>query len=179
MAKPIILLDVDGVLNPCPFKAERSPGWAFEPTFRSNERSGRWPLNVSKEMAQELLSITDDIRWLTTWCDQAHPNIGGPVFGWPEFPVLQDHRKFSRNFFWKPANVQDVTREPGPPVIWIDDDSAGYVEACTLESLDPHGRLLVITPECDIGLTREHFARIREWLADRELTGADEPAPLA
>lgn len=67
---------------------------------------------------------------------------------------------------WKPQAVFNFLRNPGGKVVWIDDEVdlfiADFIELGV--DIDPHGRLLTICPECDVGLTREHIASIKEFI---------------
>lgn len=164
--KPIIPLDIDGVLNPCPFNAERSKDWLFEPEFRSSPESGRFLLNLSKEMGQALLDLDCHIRWLTTWIldeDQANPNIGAAL-GWPKLPIIPIAPHGPSDFFWKPRAIKTLLENPGPKVIWIDDDINSFLQHFQPDVLDPHKRLLTIVPESDIGLTKAHINIIKEFI---------------
>lgn len=166
--KPIILLDVDGVLNPAPFKASWSPDWKFEPTARSCQESGGWPLNLSKEMGRAILDLNCEIRWLTTWIkngDFANPNIGARL-DWPRLSICPVQRKMSENIFWKPLAVKEFLENPGPKVVWIDDEADTLRDIFTLDELDPHRRLLVINPEPFEGLTKEQLNTIQVFLKE-------------
>lgn len=163
MDKPILLLDVDGVLNPCPFDKNRSSDWAFEKTFRSTLASGGFNLNLSWEMGQALLGLGCEIVWLTTWIldwDHANENIGR-AFGWAEKKVPE----VTREQFWKILEVKRILAEPGPKVVWIDDDALNFLELFEDGAdLDPHSRLLVVCPDSSVGLTKAHLQEIKEFL---------------
>ena len=166
MDKPIILLDVDGVLNPCPWKPEDSPDWKFEPRWPSSTESGAFPLSLSKEMGQALADLNCQIRWLTTWIlteDFANPEIGKRL-GWDRLPVCHIERRFSDNY-WKPTAVQKILETEGPKVVWIDDDADYYAQVFDGIS-DPFGRLLIICPDSHVGLTRDHIDTIKVFLKD-------------
>lgn len=169
MDTPIILLDVDGVLNPCPFnKHPRGLEWKFEPEFRSSVESGRWPLNLSKEMGQALLDLKCEVRWLTTWIrdeDFANKDIG-PALGWEHQRVCKISVRGMSDHWWKPRTVKELLQSPGPKVIWIDDDADGFAQHFDEGELDPHNRLLIISPESDIGITREHIDTIKLFLQE-------------
>lgn len=169
METPIILLDVDGVLNPCPFdKHPRGLEWKFEPTFRSCADSGGFPLNLSKEMGQALLDLKCEIRWLTTWirdADLANKNIGSAL-GWERQRVCAITLRGLSDYYWKPRYVKELLKDPGPRVVWIDDDADGYAQHFDEGELDPHNRLLIICPECDIGITHDHIDTIKLFLSE-------------
>ena len=166
-----ILLDIDGVSNPVRFLPQDSSDWQFEPSFKSTKASGGFTLNLSREMAAAILGLGCDIRWLTTWGHHAHFNIG-MHFDWINYPVLAEPPESSgmygggSDWLWKPRAVMDFLKDPGDKVVWIDDDADDYVDHWQKHGLvlDPHNRLLVICPETNIGLTRDHIKRIDEFL---------------
>lgn len=164
--KPILLLDVDGVLNPFPFDARRSSDWHFE-EFISTKASGGWTLHISKEMGDALWDLDCDIRWLTTWEDHAHHNIGGPVFGWPTLPVFF---KDEGSFFWKADRVKRLLQKPGPPVIWVDDDLEEVAKCIEdWDEFDPYERLHMWPGiQSSVGLTKDDIQCLESLV--RELT---------
>lgn len=159
--RPILLLDVDGVLNPVPFTTTWSSDWEFLPEFISSEESGMWPLNVSAEMAMAITDLGCDVRWLTTWGDHAHDNIGA-AFGWRLLPVVAQPDR--RSFSWKVKAATEILSEPGPPVVWIDDDIAEFACRTDFTTIDPHKRLITVCPKTNVGLTRSHISYIAERL---------------
>lgn len=169
MTKPILLLDVDGVLNP-----DRLPDdWEFEPRFQSDEESGGLPLDLSREMGAAIEEVGFDMRWLTTWGEYANTNIG-PHFGWRAMPVAAEPYK-EHPYFWKVLAVQRLLAEPGPLVVWIDDEADKFVNLFgEYEALDPHYRLIYVAPNPRWGLRREHLEWIKNQIAIRTTSAIDE-----
>ena len=177
--RPILLLDVDCVLAPSPFNRATTRDWLWEPPIVSDEISGGFTLHLSREMAAEVVGLGCDIRWLTTWAHDASRNIGAH-FGWPEHPVAATPKSPGLDLpfsywkhipLWKPRAAFDILANPGPPVVWIDDDIGTFLdlpyESRLGRELDPHDRLLAIAPVYDTGITRAHIAEVREFLAGR------------
>jgi hypothetical protein len=164
--QPLILLDVDGVLNPFPF-TDIKRDWKFEPTFTSSIESGQFSLNLSKEMGQALLDLNCQIQWLTTWIrheDFANPNIG-KALDWPIQKEAQLVIAGLTDPFWKVRTVKSILSIPGPKVIWIDDDAARFIEHFSDWSLlDPHDRLQIIVPDPQVGLTKRHIQIINDFI---------------
>jgi hypothetical protein len=172
-----ILLDVDGVLNPDFFEAENCPDWVFEPKFKSSKASGRYTLALSREMGKAIEDLNCQVHWLTTWGTHAHFNIG-IHFDWNNHPILAEKpppiiepdgmygRREVEDHFWKPRAVKKFLLEPGPKVIWIDDDIEAFQERIAQNgmTLDPHNRLLTICPDELVGLTKQHLNLIREFI---------------
>jgi hypothetical protein len=175
-SRPMILLDVDGVCNRLSGPGSEED-WAWEPMFYSTDASGRFPLHLSREMADALFLLGADIHWLTTWDYHANFNIGSH-FHWPTLPVLAGPGSPTLNFgmfgtHWKPAAVVKLLRDPGPPVVWIDDDVRYYVDLPYEhalgegEVLDPHDRLLAVGPAPHAGISKANVAEIQEFLRGR------------
>jgi hypothetical protein len=170
--KPIIVLDIDGVLNTFVPVAERSADWKWDPEFRSDRDSGRFLLNLSTEMARALEKL-GELRWLTTWIyngDQANPNVGAH-FGWnlPLLDIVKDTTTPRVSIFerpdpwWKSNSIKKLCAEPGPPVVWIDDDIEWFLRDGP-QDLDPHHRLFCVCPDADVGITRAHIEMIKNHL---------------
>lgn len=160
MTQPIIFLDVDGVLNP---QNDDNSDWSFEPLVSSEG----FPLLLSREMAAALWSISTDIRWATSWAhteDSANPDIGA-FFGWPKLPtpMIGFPRQFGNGSLWvKVAVVRDELANPGPPVVWIDDQLVALMNLPMSRGadFDPHKRLIGCGPDSRVGLTRRQLNRI-------------------
>lgn len=168
MTEAILLLDIDGVLSPFPFSAERSSDWKFEPEFISCVDGRMFRLTLSKEMGQAIAGLGCGIRWLTTWCDHAHPNVG-QHFGWPKYPVAGRPRGMS-DFTWKPATVFDLVHKHSGPLVWIEDEAEDYYEgylkrAFEQTPLDNPDRLIIVGPESKVGLTKDALEYVQDRLS--------------
>jgi hypothetical protein len=159
----VILLDIDGVLNPCPFSTERSKDWVFDPEFVAK----CFQINASCEMARALLDLNHPIEWLTTWCmydDSANQHIGPCI----RMPRLKNNRTpYPDEGWWKLAVYNLKRLQFDGPIVWIDDDLAGAglpVEygKTAVDPLDP--ATLYVCPETDVGLTKAHIEAIAFFL---------------
>lgn len=160
MRKPILLLDVDGVLAPG-FFGERSDNldWSFEPIVATDEASGQFRVMLSREMGAALMALDVDIHWLTTWRHHANTQIG-PRIGLPQLPVLGDDNE---EWPWKVLEVLKMLLRKEGPVFWIDDDALGYVASANLQSYVDDGDLIVICPDPTYGIRRhdiEYIAKV-------------------
>jgi hypothetical protein len=125
--RPLILLDVDGPLNPWKAKPTRRPvGYA---TFRMfpDGWHGRKGLRVwlnprHGDMLGALADATGgELVWATTWLEQANELIG-PKIGLPELPVM--HWDVVGSPRWKfDAALRWAC---GRPLVWFDDDFTAY-----------------------------------------------------
>jgi hypothetical protein len=122
MSKPLLLIDVDGVLNPVG-RHKPEKGW-------QRLHLGDWWVNLNPMHGEWLNSLADafELTWATTWEDEANQYIG-PVIGLPELPVI----RFSEEDFtpetpqpdqryetWKLPSVKAYVGDR--PFAWLDDD---------------------------------------------------------
>jgi hypothetical protein len=79
--RPLLFLDVDGVL--LPVGPGRPPG--YEPA-----RAGPFPVFVSPALRAAAPALVDafDVHWVTSWNHDANVEVG-PLFGLPHLPVLE------------------------------------------------------------------------------------------
>ena len=161
--KPVIYLDVDGVLNALDVveKAEGDDCWGdFEVhanvTPTNIPAFGRgYDLCMSKKMVAELASLDADVKWLTTWRQDAAEHVA-PLVDAPDWPVVD----------WTvekgAALAQDQAYNPRP-FVWIDDWEAteGNVKYFLMEPEVPY---LLIKPNAYSGITRKQMEEIREFI---------------
>ncbi|MGW6390851.1 HAD domain-containing protein [Streptomyces sp. NPDC055103] len=168
MTKPLLLIDVDGPLNPYAAQRERRPegytthrmrpsGWLFEAK----------PLRVwlNPEHGGELLALAEayELVWATTWKDEANDWIG-PQLGLPELPFIdwpRMHGKAPRGTFWKTQYILEYAE--GRPFAWVDDDITSYDREYVERNHLAAALLLRVDPR--IGLLRPDFDALVEWAA--------------
>lgn len=168
MTKPILLLDVDGVLNGLGGPEALCPDWKWNAPFHSSLESGGFKLTLSREMGDAIRALDLDVRWLTTWREHANPEVGARL-GWGLLPVA--NREVEQDRFGslvidrgKGHAAKVLLANPGPPVVWIDDDAPWIGVA----NLDPHGRLVAtIQPDYLAGLSRAEIDRVRDVLGQQ------------
>ncbi|GAA4591643.1 hypothetical protein GCM10023194_51450 [Planotetraspora phitsanulokensis] len=165
MTRPLLLLDVDGVLNP--FAAARCPPGFDEYAMFDDEE----PVRLCPEHGRWIseLGRLCDVAWATGWNDNAN-RLLAPVLGIPPLPVLA-----------MPAPFQPRDKVPviaaaaaGRPAVWIDD-------AHTPEALDWAGGrrepTLLVAIDPAIGLGRTAVDEVLRWVT--ELDRPPRPAPPA
>jgi len=160
--KPLILIDVDGVLNP-DFSAKTRKhlvwhkGWVIVHadvdgyTYRLtlNPEHGDWLKTLAAETGAEL-------AWGSTWENYANTHIG-PVLGLPELP-------------WAPAPRGSkahgvIPWTQGRPFVWFDDDPLVKRDCSGVDQ--PH---LIVEVDERAGLTQAHVEQARDWLKARDWT---------
>lgn len=154
---PVWLLDIDGVLGPTgrrsleTYSVLPGVGWqgsvAYIPTLVERIEALHYSGRV-------------EIRWLTSWEDEA--NEAWAQIGFGPFRTLRSRDVPSGPRWWKTEHVRRVLAE-GRRVIWTDDEIGDHLN---LDAQNPHPeRLLVACPTAHIGLSHSDLNRIEEWVA--------------
>ncbi len=167
VTKPLLLIDVDGPLNPYAAKPERRPAGYGTHRMSPTGWTGAKPLRVwlNPDHGDELLALAEayELVWATTWKGEANDWIG-PRLGLPELPFVdwpRMHGKAPRGTFWKTQYILEYAA--GRPFAWIDDDITSYdheyVERNHLAAA------LLLRVDERIGLTRPDFDALAEWAA--------------
>ena len=164
---PVLLLDVDGVLNAV--QVELPDGWR-RGTYNGFVLS--WDPTVTARLRDLHESGRVELQWLTTWTENADKLLAEPM-GLPR--GLRTHSRddvlptgFAGLFrglsgWWKLAAARAVAEaEPGRRIVWIDDDLAEQAED-TSEWLAANGQVLVVAPDFFVGLTHEQLDEIEAW----------------
>jgi hypothetical protein len=165
---PILLLDVDGVLNAA--RVDLPEGWR-RGTFNGFVLS--WDPTVTARLRGLHESGRVEIQWLTTWTTNADRLLAEPM-GLPR--GLKTHaredaaptgflgRLDGESGWWKLDLAREVAEaEPDRRIIWIDDDLARQA-ADTGQWLAAHSHVLVVAPDLFAGLTHEQLDEIEAWL---------------
>lgn len=171
MTKPLLLIDVDGPLNPWDNGRVRPPGYQ---TFRFPLR-GCHPIKPQRvwlrpEHGDWLLPLAADfeLTWCTAWQDQANrfvaPTLGLPQLPWIRFPgALTEWAAWVRAG-WKYPQV--LKYAAGRPLVWLDDSfrSKRLVEtrdqflACR-ENVPTS--LVQVDPK--LGLVKDNIKALKRW----------------
>jgi hypothetical protein len=109
--RPLLLIDVDGVLNPFAARETREG-------FTLYQLAG-FPVRLNPAHGAALRALIDrfDLVWATTWEDKANALIG-PRVGLPSLPVIHFDLRHHDGAKWP-----DVARFVGDrPVCWLEDD---------------------------------------------------------
>lgn len=127
MTRPLVLLDVDGVVNDLGHLDGHDRPWEV----RLIQASG-FTVHIPAYMPNLIqgLAAVAEIHWCTTWRESANTEIA-PLLGVGPFPVVDDGTS-NPWMDWKPAAAHGVAStaiEGGRSVFWIEDFYGEYPEA--------------------------------------------------
>ncbi|MET8225674.1 hypothetical protein [Streptomyces sp. NPDC005301] len=180
MGRPVLLVDVDGPLNPYAAKPYRRPeGYEthrlLTPNWEAAERrrltefglpdKAVKPLRVwlDPRHGPALTALPFDLVWATTWEDEANDFIA-PVLGLPRLPFISwpaQRPEPADGVFWKTPAI--VAWAKGRVFAWIDDE---ITEADRTWVLDHHdGPALLHRVDPRSGLVDEDFDVLGAWAA--------------
>jgi hypothetical protein len=146
--RPLLCIDVDGVLNP--YFAHRV-GARFVA-----HRVGNHVVHLEPAHGPSLLAFADrfDLVWATSWEDEANEIIG-PLLGWPTLPVI--HFDSEVNKTGKSPAIEHYAA--GRPLVWIDDQPLRGDRAW---ERDRNLRIptRILKPNSGQGLGSDHLAAI-------------------
>ncbi|SDG35080.1 HAD domain-containing protein [Klenkia brasiliensis] len=169
MLPPLLLLDVDGVLNALDRgdAPDRVRG-----TFAGYLLS--WDPTVTQRLADWHAEGTVELQWLTTWAGNADLLLAEPM-GLPrglrvheradgEGPSGYTSSLGGAPNWWKLGAARAVVAEdPTRRTVWIDDDLALRAED-TQAFLAENPQVYVVAPDLETGLTHGHLDAVEAWL---------------
>lgn len=162
--KPMLLLDVDGPLNPWPMHPTKAAEAGYT-KHRITTSQGPFPVYLNPAHGDALNALTDvvDLVWATSWEHEANTLIAPllglptslPVITWPDGAM----EVYSRGS-WKTKHV--ATWTAGRAFAWFDDEVNRYDRnyLAATNGIGPH---LLVRVEEHHGLKPEHFDRVRGW----------------
>ncbi|MFE3504139.1 hypothetical protein [Kitasatospora sp. NPDC059160] len=177
---PLLLIDVDGPLNPYAAPDSRCPegygthrllpeSWVARHAPQPREQVEPLRVWLNPAHGPELLSLPYELVWATTWMDEANTFIG-PRLGLPELPYVRWTDLFGEGgedpdgLHWKTRDL--VAWAAGRPFVWLDDE-LGPQDIEWIAAHHPAEALpLWVDPRA--GLRDLHFAALREWAEDAE-----------
>lgn len=159
-AIPVLLLDVDGVIN------VSRPAWPDKDAYATVYADGtgypfRWSPALITELAQLHRDQIVEIRWCSTWCAHAATlndlwSLHGIEPAWTGVFTREQTRAVK-------LNTAKFELDSGRRLIWIDDEA--IPPAKTRRACGMTGDALYITPTAHTGLAPAHIRQIRRFAA--------------
>jgi len=148
---PLLLLDVDGVLNPFPSTPEGFEEYAFFPGEHE-------PVRLSPVHGEWLVELGEvyDIAWATGWGENANRYLV-PHFRLPEYPVV-----VVPSIRFDPVEkVPAIDAYAGDrPAAWVDDIVTPEARTWAAERMAP---TLLVEVDSAVGLVRAHVDGLLAW----------------
>lgn len=183
MDKPLLLLDVDGPLNPWAAKPHRRPeGYSTHRLDPVDIHGKKWSVFhrgkllrvwLNETHGPELLKLGEkfELIWASTWGPEANRLIG-PVLGLPELEYvnfwvhsdLPEKPERVDGVYWKTPLITEWAA--GRPFAWVDDEvreeDRAYLADC------PGGPALLHHVSPRLGLLGNDFEALAAWAAGLE-----------
>lgn len=158
MTRPIWFLDIDGVVN--------AAGDNLRPHLVRTEATTAgttWPIHYSPEVVKFINMVHRaglvEIRWLTTWGEDARTSFA-PAVGLDDFPAYD---MYDSGGWWKAEIVEASILDESRPFVWTDDDIAEEQIARFAGSVDEP--TLLVSPSTEVGLTSADLRRVLEFVS--------------
>jgi Swiss Army Knife RNA repair-like protein len=155
--RPILFLDVDGVISLFDFPMDRPPPGAFH--------SIDGIIHCIGDRAGELLGRLGDrfeLVWATGWEEKANEYLPHILELGRELPVLRfDGRAVFGSAHWKLQAIDDYAAER--PVAWIDDFLDKECRAWAERRAAP---TLLVESESAVGITEEQVEELLAWVEE-------------
>ena len=157
-SRPLLLIDVDGVLSLWGFDPNRRPAG----TFTSVEGIVHF---LSEQAARHLLALQSDYEsvWCTGWEEKANEHLPGAV-GLGPFPYLSFDAHVEAGAttpgHWKLGAIDAYARDR--PLAWVDD---ALNDACRTWAAERGAPTLLVQTSPDEGLAERHADELRAWAA--------------
>jgi hypothetical protein len=181
--RPLLLLDVDGVVNALPDESDDLMVWSDWKSGWARADGSRYHITFAPEVVAQLLawhtSGALELQWLTTWGHDANDELR-VLLGLPELTVAGTHQDAGApsevdaashadvapaapdpltGRWWKYDVVRRVLAEqPGRTVIWVDDELYGPSRFRTWG--EEHPDVVPVGPNPRCGLVQADFDQI-------------------
>jgi hypothetical protein len=160
MDKPLLLIDVDGVISLFGFDPKRPPAGRFEFV----DGIAHLLSSTAGEHLREL-SEPFELAWCTGWEEKANEylpfalGLPGPL---PH--VIFDPCDRPAGAHWKLAGI-DAYAGKSRPLAWVDD---AHDERCTAWAATRDAPTLLVGTDAAVGITVEHVTELLGWAQSRK-----------
>jgi hypothetical protein len=155
MDKPLLLVDVDGVISLYGFDPAKPPPGSFTIV----DGIAHFLSATAGEHLREL-SADYELAWCTGWDEKANEYLPYAL-GLPGELPLVPFEDFDRppSAHWKVASI-DAWVGPDRPLAWIDD---AHDHRCHTWAKARSAPTLLVGTEPPVGLTSAHVSELRSW----------------
>jgi hypothetical protein len=173
MKKPLLLIDVDGVISLFGFDPSEPPAGRFEMVDGIAHF-----LSASAGEHMRELAGSFELVWCTGWEEKANEYL--PLaLGLPEALALVSFDPCDRpaSAHWKVAGIESGI-DPSRPLAWVDD---AHDERCHAWAGAREAPTLLVSTDPAVGLTARHVEELLRWaqaVAVTEYTGASREATV-
>jgi hypothetical protein len=155
VSRPLLLIDVDGVISLFGFDPTRPPAGKFELVDGMAHF-----LSATAGEHLRALSREFELVWCTGWEEKANEYLPFALELPAPLPWLSFERDIGRaNGHWKLAAI-DRYAGPDRPLAWIDD---AHDDACAQWATRRSAPTLLVATEPAVGITPAHVAQLRDW----------------
>ncbi|MFD4902783.1 hypothetical protein [Streptomyces sp. NPDC058411] len=173
--RPLLLLDVDGPLNPYAASPQRRPAGYSTHRMRPTGWENPWdkPLRVwlNHGHGADLLALPYELVWATTWKSEANdwigPHLGLPALPFVDWPTMTPPQHGAR-LHWKTRAL--VAYAEGRPFAWVDDELGPEDREWVQQNHGAPALLHWVDPR--LGLLPDDFSTLAKWAADQEHAAA-------
>lgn len=159
MERPLLFLDVDGVISLFGFAPDRPPAGRFALVDGI-------PHLLAATAGDHLRTLSDRFEtvWCTGWEEKAAEHLPHLLGGLDSYPYLTFARRPGRaNAHWKLDSIE--AHAGARPLAWVDD---AHDDACAVwarERSDSGAPTLLVTTDPAVGLAAEHVTALTGWAA--------------
>ena len=171
--KPVLLVDIDGVISLWGWAADVRPELRPNGAFHNVDGVMHFLSAVAGNHLLALMS-SFELVWCSGWEEKADEHLPRSLGVPTGLAFLSFDRNRGREHgHWKLAAIEAYAG-PERPLAWIDD---AHDDACRSWAAERRGPTLLVQTEPATGLTETHVARLRAWA--QELAGARRWTPPA
>lgn len=151
--KPLLLVDVDGVISLWGFALDERPAGTFEIV----DGIGHF---LSAEAGEHLRALGDsfELVWCTGWEERANDHLIDALGLAGPLPYLRFDETPQTRAHWKLGAIEAFVGDR--PAAWIDD---AHDDACLSWAQGRSAPTLLVASDPAHGLTAEHAKRLRDW----------------
>jgi hypothetical protein len=152
--RPLLLVDVDGVISLIGFDPARPPAGRFQSIDGITHL-----LSASAGACLRRLADRFEAVWCTGWEEKANEYLPWALDLVGPFPFLSFGRAAGRAVHWKLAAI-DAYAGQDRALAWIDD---AFDESCETWAASRVGSTVLVRTDPAIGINGEHVERLLSW----------------